>query len=80
MASNYHHNCTAVVTEELFWFPKPIGHLNIFVDTDVTFEISLDDGENFLTVPPGFNSMPVSPIKSVVITSDGAFSLIGVQA
>ena len=78
MASNYHIN-DYTVENEVYDFPKPVGNLNIFVDADVTFEISLDGGDNFLTVPPGFVTMPVSPIKSIVVTADGAFSLVGVQ-
>jgi len=81
MASNYHVNVDGYgVTDRTFSFPKPICNLNIFVDTGVTFEISFDGGENFLTVPSGFVTVPVSPVKTVVITSDGAFSLVGTQA
>ena len=78
MASN-HHISAGAVTDQTYGFPKAIGYLNVFVDSGVSFTISFDGGENFLTVPPGFTTMPVGPVKSVVITSDGAFSLVGVQ-
>lgn len=79
MASNHHHASTVGVTDKIYTFPKVVGNLNVFVDSGVSFTISFDGGENFLTVPPGFTTMPVGPVKSVVITSDGAFSLVGVQ-
>jgi hypothetical protein len=79
MASNHHHASTVAVTDRTYGFPKAVGNLNIFVDAGVSFTISFDGGDNFLTVPPGFTTIPVGPIKSVVITSDGAFSLVGVQ-
>ena len=79
MASNHHFNSGAV-TDKVIGFPRAVNHLNIFVETGITFEISFDGGVNFLEVPPGFTSMPVGPIGSVIVTSDGAFQLVGVQA
>lgn len=78
MASNYHINGGAV-TDKDFSFAKPVNNINIFVGSGVTFTISFDGGENFLTIAPGSISMPVGPVKNLVITSDGAWSLLGVQ-
>jgi len=66
----------AVVT-----FDKPVDHLNVYVATGVTFAISLDKGENFLTLPDDWlHSFKVGPIKEVHIQADGIWQLIGVQA
>ena len=79
MASNYHYSSGAV-SNEIIEFPRTICHLNIFVGSGVTFELSLDSGVNFIEIPPGFVSMPVGPVSNVMITSSGMFQLIGVQA
>ena len=78
MASNYHITESGAV-DSGYTFDKAVGHLNVTVQTGVVFTVSLDGGENYLTLPVGFSSMPVGPIKTIQITSDGAFSLVGVQ-
>jgi hypothetical protein len=61
-------------------FDRAVDHLNVFVDTGVTFSISLDFGENFLTLPAGFHSFRVGLLKEVYIQADGDWQLIAVQA
>ncbi len=61
-------------------FDKPVNHLNVFVDTGVTLSISLDKGTNFLSLPAGFHSFRIGPVKEVQVSADGAWQLIGVQA
>jgi hypothetical protein len=83
MASNHHINGDGygwAVGSKEYNFPKPVSYLNIFVDTGVTFTVSFDDGRSFLEVPAGFTSIPVGPVKSIVITADGVFNIVGVQA
>lgn len=60
-------------------FDKPVGHLNVYIAGGVTFSISLDNGTNFLTLPAGFHSFRVGPVKKVIINSDGDWELVGVQ-
>ena len=80
MASNYHITETdGYGVSEGYTFDKPVGHLNITVEAGVVFTISFDNGTTFLTVPVGFNSIPVGPVNSITVVSDGAFSLVGVQ-
>ena len=77
MAANY-HLAGSVGTGHTF--PKPVNHLNIYVDTGVTFTISFDNGTTYITVPVGLYSMPVGIVKNILVTSTGAFSIVGVQA
>ena len=75
-----HRSSAAAVSNQEYSFDKPISYLNIFVESGVDFQISFDDGENFITVPDGFIAMPVGLTKKVIVTSDGAFQMVGVQA
>lgn len=77
MPGNYHAGGTA---DDTIVFDKPIGHLNINVGASVTFSISLDKGENYMTLPSGFHQFPVSPISEIRIQSSGAWQLIAVQS
>ncbi len=77
MASNTFAGGT---TDETVVFDKPINYLNIFVGTGVTFAVSLDKGENFLSLPVGFHSFFIGHVKEVQVQSSGAWQLIGVQA
>lgn len=77
-SSNYHYGSTESVSNEVYNFPKPVGHLNVYVENYLS--ISFDGGENYLTVPTGFSSMTIGPVKSVMVNSNGAFNLVGVQA
>lgn len=61
-------------------FDKPVNHLNVFVAAGVTLAISLDKGENFMSLPAGFHSFRIGPVLEVQIQSDGEWDLIGVQA
>ena len=81
MASNYHFNGgPGTPSGDGYEFDKPINHINIFVDTGVTFSISFDNGNTFLEVSPGTISMRIGPVNNVVVISDGAWGLVGVQA
>lgn len=61
-------------------FEKAVDYLNVFVDTGATFGLSLDKGENFITLPAGFHSFRIGPTKEIQVTSDGDWQLVGVQA
>jgi len=77
MAANTHANGAA--PGGLVTFDKPVGHLNVYVDTGVTFAISLDKGASFLTLPAGFHSFKVGSVKELHIEADGVWELVGVQ-
>ena len=77
MASNTFANGT---TDGTVVFDKPIDHLNVYVASGVTFALSLDKGENFMSLPAGFHSFRIGPVLVVRIESDGEWELIGVQA
>ncbi len=76
MASNYFASGTADQTVE---FERPVGHLNIFVDSGVTFSFSLDT-VNYMELPAGFHSFPVGRVSEVRVSASGAWQLIGIQA
>ncbi len=76
MAGNYHASGS---TDATLNFDRPIMHLNITVNTGVTFTISLDQNEHQLTLPAGFHSFPVNPVTVVSISSSGAWSLVALQ-
>ena len=61
-------------------FDKPVNYLNVYVATGVTFAISLDKGENFMSMPAGFHSFRIGPVLEVQVWSDGEWEMIGVQA
>jgi hypothetical protein len=61
-------------------FDKAVNYLNVFVDSGVTFSLSLDKGANFITLPSGFHSFVIGSVKEVRVQSDGVWQLIGVQA
>ena len=77
MASNTFANGTEDGTVT---FDKPIDHLNVYVASGVTLAISLDKGQNFMSLPEGFHSFRIGPVSEVQIQSDGEWELIGVQA
>ena len=76
MASNTFAGGT---TDDTIIFDKPVDYLNIFVGTGVTFALSLDKGNNFISLPAGFHSFRISAIKEVQVEANGAWQLIGVQ-
>jgi hypothetical protein len=61
-------------------YDKPIGHLSVFVASGVTFELSLDKGVNYITLPAGFNSFPIGAITEVRVVADGEWQILAVQA
>lgn len=62
-------------------FEKPVDYLIMYVDTSVTCSISFDDGANYITVPDDWlHTFRIGPVKQLLIQSDGAWSLNGVQA
>ena len=67
-------------TDSTVSFDKPVDYLNVYVASGVTFAISLDRGENFMTLPEGFHSFRIGPVREVQIEADGNWDLIGVQA
>ena len=67
-------------TDETVVFPRAVNYLNVFVAASVTFSLSVDKGENFISLPAGFHSFFVGPITEVQVQSTGAWQLIGVQA
>jgi len=77
MAANTFGGAAANGTVE---FDKPVDHLNVFVASGVTCSISLDKGNNYITIPAGFHSFRVGLITDVWVLADGAWQLIGVQA
>jgi len=79
MASNIHVGSTVSVTDKVFGFNRAVGYLNVFVATGTTLQLSFDGGDNFLTIPAGFNSMTIGPTTTVIATSTGAFQIVGVQ-
>ena len=79
MAANQHISGGAF-TAQPFDFSRAVSHLNIFVSTGVVFSISFDGGVNFLTVPAGLTQMPIGPVDTILITSDGTWHIVGSQA
>lgn len=77
MSANTFANGT---TDETITFDKPINYLNVYVAAGVTFAISLDKGENFMSMPAGFHSFKIGSVKEIQIQADGEWELIGVQA
>lgn len=77
MAANTFANGTSDGTVT---FDKPIDHLNVYVASGVTFSLSLDKGENFMSLPAGFHSFRIGAVKEVRVQSDGEWEMIGVQA
>lgn len=61
-------------------FLRAVDYLNVYVATGVTFSLSLDEGEHYLTLPPGFNSFKIGPTKKILVSSTGVWELIAVQA
>jgi len=76
MAANTFANGTSGAVVK---FDKPVCHLNVYIDAGVTFAISLDKGANYLTLPAGFHSIKIGPVKEVQIDADGIWELVGVQ-
>ena len=77
MAANTFANGTG---DDTVTFDKPIDYLNVYIASGVTFAISLDRGQNFMSMPDGFHSFRIGPVTEVQIQSDGEWELIGVQA
>lgn len=75
MAANYFESGSA---SKDISFPRAVRHLNLFVNTGVTFSISFD-GDNYMTVPAGFSNFPVGPVTNVWISADGDWQLWAVQ-
>ena len=61
-------------------FGRSVSHINIYVDTGVTLSISLDKGQNFMTLPAGFHSFDIGPVFEVQVQADGAWQMIAVQS
>jgi len=77
MAANTSFSGTTDATLE---FDRPIGQLNIGVDSGVTFAFSLD-GVNFVPVPPGLYSIKIGPTSIVYVSASGGdWGVIGAQA
>lgn len=59
-------------------FDRAVTHLNIGVETGVTFSFSVD-GTNFVPVDAGFHSLKIGSTKTLYIQANGNWGLIGVQ-
>lgn len=77
MAVNIHASGTTDGTIE---FDRPVGYLNVFVGSGVTFSLSLDLGENYITLPAGFHNFPIGPVSEVQVQANGAWQLVATQA
>lgn len=78
MASSIHRSGGAS-TEAGISFPKPVGHLLVWIDFGATFSISFDNKTNFFNLEPGSHSLPVGLTKLIHITSSGSWQMVGVQ-
>lgn len=78
MASNQHIS-GAAMTDQIFEFGRAVSHLTIWIDSGVIFSLSFDNS-SFMTMPAGLHQMPVGVTKTVYITSDGAWHIVGAQA
>jgi hypothetical protein len=61
-------------------FDRPVNHLNLYVAAGTDFSFSLDEGNNYVTVPAGFYSIPIGATLRIDISSTGAWSLVAIQA
>ena len=55
----------------LFAFPFPITHISLYVSRSLS--LSLDSGSNFITIPPGFHSLTIGPVKELQIKASGSW-------
>lgn len=78
MASNQHISGGAS-TAKIFTFSRAVNHLTISVATGVIFSLSFDNS-SFITIPVGLTTMPVGIAKTIYVTSDGAWHIVGAQA
>ena len=77
MASNIHYDGYG---SDAIEFDRPVNHLNLYVGTGTTFSFSLDERNNYVTVPAGFYSIPIGATLRIDISSTGAWALVAIQA
>lgn len=77
MAANIH---IGGITDDSIIFNKPVNYLNIFVDSGVTFSLSLDKGTNYIEIPVGFHSFMIGSVLDIKIMANGNWSILAVQA
>ncbi len=66
--------------EEKLVFDRPVCYLNIFITAGATFAFSLDDDEQFMSLPAGFHSFRIGAVTTIYVQSDDVWQLIGVKA
>ena len=77
MAANYFDGGTTGKTVN---FDRFVNYLTVFVASGVTFTMSLDSKGNHITIPAGLHSFVVGAIKTIEVTSTGAWQINGVQS
>jgi len=60
-------------------FDRPVNYINIFVASGVVASLSLDKGENYISIPAGFHSFTIGSVDEIIVLADGAWQLIAVQ-
>lgn len=77
MASNY---CSRGSGDDTIVYERPVNYLNVFVNTGVTFSISTDNGETYMTIPPGFYSFYIGPVLQIKVQSNGVWQIMAIQS
>ena len=76
MSSNYY--ASGVEYEEIT-FDRPVNYINIFVSTGNTASLSVDRGQNFITITAGFHSFAIGSVDEIVVSGTGAWQILAVQ-